>query len=46
MESWLGGAKNAGITEEDIASIQAIVEAVVISRIRSQFQEVQDSLRE
>ena len=39
MESYFGVAKEAGITPEEIESVQAIVMAVSAGRVRAQFRE-------
>jgi hypothetical protein len=42
MESYLGVAKNKGITDEELGAVQAIVMAVEAGRVRAQFREVRD----
>jgi len=40
MEHYLGVAREAGISDEEIGAVQSIVMAVHAGRIRAQFQEV------
>jgi len=40
MEHYLGVAGETGITDEEIAAVQAIVMAVSGGRVRAQFREV------
>jgi hypothetical protein len=40
MRQYLGVAKEAGITEEEIGAVQAIVMAVQAGKVRAQFREV------
>ena len=40
MEGYLGGAKDHGVTDEEIGAVQAIVMAVSAGRVRAQFREV------
>ncbi len=40
MEHYLGVAKEQGITDDEIGTVQAIVMAVSAGRVRAQFREV------
>jgi hypothetical protein len=40
MESYLGVAKELGITKEEIGAVQSIVMAVSAGRVAAQFREV------
>ncbi len=40
MESYLGVAKELGITEQEIGAVQSIVMAVSAGRVAAQFKEV------
>jgi len=42
MEHYLGVARNKGVTDEEIGTVQSIVMAVEAGRIRAQFREVRD----
>ncbi len=39
MQSYFGGAKEEGITDEEMGAIQAIVMAVSAGKVRAQFRE-------
>ena len=39
MESYFGGAKDAGISMKEIEAVQAIVTAVSGGRVRAQFRQ-------
>ena len=39
MQGYFGGAKEMGITKEQIGAVQAIVMAVSAGRVRAQFRE-------
>jgi len=39
MQSYFGGAKEEGITDEEIGAIQTIVMAVAAGKVRAQFRE-------
>jgi hypothetical protein len=45
MDSYLGVAKEAGVTEKEIGAAQAIVMAVSAGRINAQFGEVKKRRR-
>jgi hypothetical protein len=42
MEHYLGVAREEGISEEEIGTVQAIVMAVSAGRINAQFREVRE----
>lgn len=44
MESYLGVAKEEGITEEEIAAVQSIVMAVAAGKISAQLNEVRSRM--
>ncbi len=39
MQSYFGGAKEEGITDEEMGAIQSIVMAVSAGKVRAQFRE-------
>ncbi len=45
MDSYLGVAKEEGISEEEIAAVQAIVMAVSGGRVMAQFREIRHRAR-
>ncbi len=44
MEHFFGVAKESGLTDEEIGSVQAIVMAVAAGKIRAQFREARTDL--
>ena len=45
MEHYLGVTKAAGISDEEISAVQAIVMAVSAGRVRAQFREARRRLK-
>jgi len=46
MEHYLGVAREKGITDDEIGTIQSIVMAVSAGKIRAQFREVRSRTKE
>ena len=46
MEHYLGGARDEGVSEEEIGAVQAVVMAVAAGRVNAQLREVQTKLKE
>jgi len=44
MEHLLGGAREKGITDEEIGAVQAIAMGVSAARIKAQFKAVRDNI--
>jgi hypothetical protein len=46
MEHYLGVAREIGITDDEIGAIQSVVMAVSSGKIRAQFREVRNRIKE
>ena len=44
MEHFFGGAKENGLSDEEIGAVQAIVMGVSAGRIRAQFRQVREKM--
>lgn len=44
MEYFLGVAREAGLTDDEIGTVQSIVMAVSAGRIRAQFRQVRETI--